>query len=179
MYITVYLGASYGNDLDFRKEIKMLGNWISENGHILVYGGENIGLMGDLAESVADTNGEIIGVQTVDLMKENHTLNNLSKLIVTKDVAERKEMMMNLGDVFIAFPGGISTLDEIMTVMGKNSRKEIRKPCIFYNIKGYYDNIQKMLETMVSFGLSTHLKQNDIYFIDDADKIDTVLGYYY
>lgn len=58
-------------------------------------------------------------------------------------------------------------------------RKEIRKPCIFYNIKGYYDNIQKMLETMVSFGLSTHLKQNNIFFVDDVDKIDTVLEYYY
>ena len=79
----------------------------------------------------------------------------ITELIVTKDMTERKTKMIELGDVFIAFPGGTGTLEEIAEVMSKVSLKHLEAPCILYNLNGYYDSLKALLSHMTELGLSS------------------------
>ena len=87
MNITVYLGASSGNDDKFQIAIRELGNWIGENGHTLVYGGSKAGLMGDLAESVLLSGGKVIGVEPQFFIDAGFEYNDITQLIVTHDMS--------------------------------------------------------------------------------------------
>lgn len=113
MNITVYLGANEGNDPSLRKAVQELGTWIGASGNALVYGGSKTGLMGEIAKSVLDAGGNVTGVEPQFFMDEGFQYDGLTELIVTKDMSERKNKMIELGDAFIAFPGGTGTLEEI------------------------------------------------------------------
>ena len=113
MNITVYLGASAGNDPAFLPAVQELGNWIGANGHALVYGGSKSGLMGALADSVLEAGGHVTGVEPSFFIEAEFQHDGIDDLIVTSDMAERKAKMIELGDAFIAFPGGTGTLEEI------------------------------------------------------------------
>ncbi|MGN1442540.1 MAG: TIGR00730 family Rossman fold protein [Acutalibacteraceae bacterium] len=174
MNITVYLGASPGNDPALGTAVKELGNWIGTSGHSLVYGGSKTGLMGELADSVLDSGGKVIGVEPQFFIDEGFAHDRLTELIVTKDMAERKTKMIELGDIFIAFPGGTGTLEEIAEVMSKVSLGQLDAPCILYNLNGYYDSLKTLLETMIEKGLSTKKRQNGIVFASTLEEIQSV-----
>ena len=103
MNITVYLGANEGNDPSLRKAVQELGTWIGASGNALVYGGSKTGLMGEIAKSVLDAGGNVTGVEPQFFMDEGFQYDGLTELIVTKDMSERKNKMIELGDAFIAF----------------------------------------------------------------------------
>ena len=113
MNITVYLGANAGNDPALAEAVRELGSWIGANGHRLVYGGSRSGLMGQLAQSALDAGGTVTGVEPQFFVQQELQHDGLTELIVTKDMTERKTKMIELGDAFIAFPGGTGTLEEI------------------------------------------------------------------
>lgn len=123
MNITVYLGALRGNDPVLKDAVKELGRWIGENNHTLIYGGSKSGLMGYIAESVLNAGGTAIGIEPQFFIDEELQYDGLTELIITKDMTERKTKMIELGDAFIAFPGGTGTLEEISEVMSKISLK--------------------------------------------------------
>ena len=152
MNITVYLGANEGNDPSLRKAVRELGTWIGENGNRLVYGGSKSGLMGEIAESVLQAGGEVTGVEPQFFIDMEYQYDAITELIVTKDMTERKTKMIELGDVFIAFPGGTGTLEEIAEVMSKVSLKHLEAPCILYNLNGYYDSLKALLSHMTEKG---------------------------
>ena len=102
----------------------------------------------------------------------------LTELIVTKDMTERKTKMIELGDAFIAFPGGTGTLEEIAEVMSKVSLKQLEAPCIFYNLNGYYDSMKELLSHMIAMGLSTQERQEGIYFAETLKEIKGILDKY-
>ena len=110
MNITVYLGAYEGNDPSLRSAVEALGTWIGRSGNCLVYGGSKSGLMGVLAKSVISSGGNAIGVEPAFFVAEELQYDELTELIVTKDMSERKAKMIELGDAFIALPGGTGTL---------------------------------------------------------------------
>ncbi len=171
MNITVYLGASEGNDPAMKQAVRELGNWIGKNGHALVYGGSKSGLMGELAESVLTAGGEATGVEPQFFIDAGYVYDRLTRLIVTKDMTERKAKMIELGDAFIAFPGGTGTLEEISEVMSKVSLEHIKAPCILYNLNGYYDGLKALMARMIETGLSTPARQRGIYFADSLEEI--------
>lgn len=175
MHITVYLGANEGNDPCLRKAVEELGAWIGNRGHALVYGGSQSGLMGILADSVLTAGGEVIGVESQFFIKNELQHDGLTKLIVTKNMSERKNKMIALGEAFIAFPGGTGTLEEIAEVMSKVSLKQLHAPCIFYNLHGYYDDLKALLHHMVEKGLSSKERQEGIYFAENLDEIERIL----
>ena len=117
MNITVYLGANEGNDPCLRKAVEELGAWIGNSGNALVYGGSKGGLMGALADSVLKAGGDVTGVEPNFFIENEFQHDGLTKLIVTKDMSERKNKMIELGEAFIAFPGGTGTLEEIAEVI--------------------------------------------------------------
>ena len=176
MNITVYLGAHEGNDPFFKEAVRELGAWIGTNGNTLVYGGSKSGLMGELAESVLQAGGKVIGVEPQFFIDAGFVYDEITELITTKDMSERKAKMIELGDAFIAFPGGTGTLEEITEVMSKVSLKHLDAPCILYNLNGYYDSLKQLLDHMIKMGLSSENRQQGIYFADDMEDIKALLA---
>lgn len=175
MNITVYLGSCEGNDPALGKAVKELGKWIGENGNTLVYGGSKSGLMGQLAKSVLEEGGKVIGVEPQMFIDAGFQFDMLTELIITGDMSERKKKMIELGHAFIAFPGGTGTLEEVSEVMSKVSLNLIDAPCILYNLNGYYDDLKRLLQHMIDMGLSSADRQNGIYFVSDMDQLVQVL----
>ena len=175
MNITVYLGANEGNDPALKKAVTELGTWIGESGNALVYGGSETGLMGTLAASVLKAGGDVTGVEPVFFIEEELQFDGLTELIVTQDMSERKAKMIELGDVFIAFPGGTGTLEEITEIMSKVSLGHLDAPCILYNLNGYYDSLKELLEHMIRKGLSSEERQQGIYFAENLDQIKEIV----
>lgn len=175
MNITVYLGANEGNDPFLKEAVRELGAWIGTNGNTLVYGGSKSGLMGELAESVLQAVGKVIGVEPQFFIDAGFVYDEITELITTKDMSERKAKMIELGDVFIAFPGGTGTLEEITEVMSKVSLKHLDAPCILYNLNGYYDSLKQLLEHMIEMDLSSEEKQEGIYFAEDLEEIQRII----
>lgn len=171
MNITVYLGASEGNDPKLAQAVQELGTWIGTSGNALIYGGSESGLMGKLAKSVLAAGGKVTGVEPQFFIDAGYEYNEITELIVTKDMTERKTKMIELGDAFIAFPGGTGTLEEITEVMSKVSLKHLDAPCILYNLNGYYDSLKALLTHMIETGLSSKERQEGIYFADTLDDI--------
>lgn len=176
MNITVYLGANEGNDPALRAAVQELGTWIGTSGNALVYGGSRSGLMGALADSVLRSGGAVTGVEPRCFIESEFQHDGLTELIVTEDMAERKRKMIELGDAFIAFPGGTGTLEEIAEVMSKVSLKHLDAPCILYNLNGYYRALQALLEQMIEKGLSSEERQEGIYFADNLEEIRRILS---
>lgn len=175
MNITVYLGANEGNSPDLKNAVRELGTWIGENGHALVYGGSKSGLMGELAESVLRAGGEVTGVEPQFFIDAGFVYDDITRLIVTQDMSERKAKMIELGEAFIAFPGGTGTLEEIAEVMSKVSLRHLHAPCILYNLNGYYNDLRRQLMHMIAMGLSSEEKQQGIFFADDLAQIVEIL----
>ena len=175
MNITVYLGALEGNDPALGDAVRELGTWIGESRNSLIYGGSKSGLMGQIAESVLNAGGKVTGVEPQFFVEAELQYDEITELIVTKDMTERKTKMIELGDAFIAFPGGTGTLEEITEVMSKLSLNQLNAPCIFYNLSGYYDSMKKLLLHMVDMGLSTSERQKGIYFASDLEEIKDIL----
>ena len=176
MNITVYLGANEGTDPALKTAVQELGKWIGESGNALIYGGSRCGLMGVLADSVLAAGGEVTGVEPEFFVKGELQHDGLTDLIVTKDMTERKTKMIELGDAFIAFPGGTGTLEEIAEVMSKVSLGQLDAPCILYDLNGYYDSLKALLDKMIEKGLSTPQRQRGIRFAANLEEITTILN---
>lgn len=175
MNITVYLGANEGNDPSLRKAVEELGSWIGKSDNTLIYGGSKSGLMGVLASSVLSCGGKVIGVEPKFFIEKELQHDGLTSLIVTEDMSERKNKMIELGEAFIAFPGGTGTLEEIAEIMSKVSLKQLNAPCIFYNLNGYYNDMKALLNHMIEKGLSSKERQEGIYFANNLDDIKQIL----
>ena len=175
MNITVYLGANEGNNLSLKRAVKELGTWIGQSGNALIYGGSKSGLMGVLADSVLNAGGNVTGVEPQFFIENEFQHEGITKLIVTKDMSERKNKMIELGNAFIAFPGGTGTLEEITEIMSKVSLKQLNAPCIVYNLNGYYDSLKAMLKHMIDMGLSSEERQKGIYFAESLEQITDIL----
>ena len=176
MNITVYLGANEGNDPALRRAVEELGRWIGTKGHRLVYGGSKTGLMGALARSVLESGGQAIGVEPQFFMDAGFQYDGLTELIVTRDMTERKAKMIELGDAFLAFPGGTGTLEEIAEVMSKVSLGLLDAPCILYDLNGYYSGLKALLAHMIELGLSSEERQRGIFFAGSLMQIADILN---
>ena len=126
--------------------------------------------MGALADSVLNAGGNVTGVEPQFFIENEFQHEGITKLIVTKDMSERKNKMIELGNAFIAFPGGTGTLEEITEIMSKVSLKQLNAPCIVYNLNGYYDSLKAMLKHMIDMGLSSEERQKGIYFAERDRK---------
>ena len=176
MNITVFLGSGLGNDPRLAEAAGELGRWIAQRGHTLVYGGSGMGLMGVLARSALEAGGPVIGVEPQMFVDEGRELEGLTRLIVTADMAQRKAEMMRLGDVFIAFPGGTGTLEEIGEVMSRLSMNQLRAPCILYDLDGYYAGMRQLLDRMLEKGLSDPDRLANVRFAKDLNEIVGILN---
>lgn len=172
MNIAVYLGSGESKRAIFRQAAQELGAWIGENGHTLIYGGSDMGLMGVLADAVLKTKGKVIGVEPRFFVEEEVQHSGLTELIVTEAMAERKQKMMELADAFVAFPGGIVTLEEIAEVMTLSKLGRLNKPLYFLNIDGYYEPFRAFLNHMVAEGFLDEEWAKAVCFAKTVEDMD-------
>jgi uncharacterized protein (TIGR00730 family) len=137
--ICVFCGSNHGARPAYAAAARELGQVLSRRGLTLVYGGTHVGLMGVLARATLEAGGWVIGVITTALHDRGLACPGLSELRVVASLAERKELMAELADGFVALPGGLGTLDELFEVLVWAQFHTHSKPCGLLNVAGYYD----------------------------------------
>jgi len=146
--ICVYCAANAGNRPAFVEAAREFGRVLAENGIRLVYGGGSVGLMGALAESVLDHGGLVTGVIPDFLVNREHMLVSVQERIITRDMHERKREMFERADAFVALPGGIGTLEELVEQMTWAQLGRHKKPILILNTEGFWDPLCKLLVQM-------------------------------
>lgn len=150
MKIGVFCSANNNiAELYFEKTAE-LGKWIGENGHSIVYGGCNVGLMDCIAKAAKQAGGQIIGVVPTLVEKNGKRSEILDVEISTDNLSDRKDQLLIHSDAIIALPGGIGTLDEIFTVAASHTIGYHQKKVILYNIDHFYDTLIALLDDMAS-----------------------------
>lgn len=152
--VTVFCGSNPGRDPAYRASAEALGRCLLERGIRLVYGGGNVGLMGILADTVMAGGGEVIGVIPQSLVDREVAHHTITRLEVVEDMHVRKHRMYDLADAFVAMPGGVGTLDELMETLtwlqlGFHTRP---KPCGVLDVGGYYAPLLTQLDRAAEEG---------------------------
>lgn len=178
MNITVYCGASLGNNEIYQQTTQKLGQWIAEKQHQLVYGGGASGLMGLIANSVLAQGGKVIGIIPEFLKERELAHPNLTELVIVESMTERKKRMFDLANAFIALPGGPGTLEEISEVISWARIGQNPNPCILFNEHGYFDSLRDFYNRMVQDGFLTQPDRDKILFSNDLVEIEAFIEAY-
>jgi uncharacterized protein (TIGR00730 family) len=162
--ICVYCGSSPGSRPLYVEAGRALGRSIGEAGLRLVYGGGTKGIMGAVADGTMAAGGPVTGIIPRFLINKERTatdLDRLDELVVTEDMHTRKHMMFEKSDAFVALPGGIGTLEEIVEIMTWAQLGRHRKPIVFANVDGFWDPMLTLLDHMRGEGFvhTSHLVQ--------------------
>lgn len=179
MNITVYCGANFGKDPLFAEKARELGAWMARNGHRLVYGAGDVGMMGAVSNAVLENGGEVIGVTPDFFVMAEEIHAGLTDLRISKDMSERRAIMIEEGDAFIALPGGTGTLDEISEVMSLRRLGllgERIRPVMLYNVNGYYDHLMAFFDRMADEEFFRKSDREAIYEVKSIDDIKRVLA---
>ncbi|MBL4605972.1 MAG: TIGR00730 family Rossman fold protein [Flavobacteriaceae bacterium] len=150
--IVVFCGSSLGFNPIYKQAAIELANYFVANNITLVYGGGKIGMMGVLSETILAKGGKVIGIIPELLQKEEVVNANVTELIVTKTMSERKVIMSKLVDGYISLPGGFGTLDELFEGLTLGQLQIEQKPNGLLNVDGFFDYTLKQLDVMVAEG---------------------------
>jgi uncharacterized protein (TIGR00730 family) len=151
--ICVFCGSNSGVRSEYAEAARALAVVLAEHKLGIVYGGGNVGLMGVLADAALGVGGEVIGVIPQSLLDKEVGHRGVTELLVVETMHERKALMNDLSDAFIALPGGFGTLDEFFEVLTWSQLGFHGKPCALLNVAGYYDRMLAMLDHAVAEGL--------------------------
>jgi uncharacterized protein (TIGR00730 family) len=171
--VCVFCASSTGKDPAFAQAARILGSALARAGTGLVFGGGNIGLMGILADSVMAHGGHAIGVSPQALVDKELAHRGISDLRVVGSMHERKALMAELSDAFIALPGGYGTLEEFCEVLTWAQLGIHEKPFGLLNISGFYDHFLLFLDHIVETNL---LKQQHRSLVLHSEKVDELLA---
>ncbi|MCR5445934.1 MAG: TIGR00730 family Rossman fold protein [Bacteroidales bacterium] len=163
MHISVFCGASHPHSEQITEAARQLGRAIARGGHTLLYGGSNLGLMGATSGEALREGGHVVGVIPTLFSEDIIRSQAVTELVRVRSMAERKEYLIVRSDAFVALPGGIGTIDEVLEVMVANQLRLVRdrsganlpqgKPMILLNLGGYYDPFLAQLDAMRAEGL--------------------------
>lgn len=170
--ICVFCGASPGARVSYRQAARALAGELLARGYGLVYGGASVGLMGELATAMLEGGGEVIGVIPQSLVDREVAYQALSDLRVVRSMHERKALMAELADAFIALPGGLGTLEEVFEAWTWAQLGHHAKPCALYNVDGYFDRLLGFLDTVAMEGF-LKLAHREMLIV--ADAIEPIL----
>ena len=150
--VCVYCGSADGNDPRFADAADALGVELADAGLTLVYGGGSLGLMGRVARACMGAGGTVIGIIPQFLHDREVMLRDVSELVVTTDMHERKRLMFERADAFVALPGGIGTLEEVVEMMTWSQLGRHDKPIVLANIAGFWDRLSGLIQQMTQSG---------------------------
>lgn len=176
MNIAVYCGSGFGNDEKYRLAAEKLGSWIALNGHTLVYGGGDAGLMGVAAKSAFERGGEVIGVIPENIaFISSRPQPYCTQVIKMESMAARKQKMLELADAYVALPGGIGTMDEITEAMTLIRIGVYAAKAVLFNTDGYYEPFRQMLQQMIGTAFLSPDVMREVLFSDDVAEIGKFL----
>ena len=170
--LCVYCGSSPGTDPAFAETARAFGKILAENGIRLVYGGGSTGLMGALADAVLKNGGDVTGIIPEFLTNREKPRRLAQELIVTRDMHERKRKMFERADGFVALPGGIGTLEELVEQLTWAQLGRHKKPILLANIKGYWDPLLTLIDHMRAQEFLPAAPRVDCLV---ADKVEDIL----
>lgn len=148
--IAVFCASRWGSNPHFVQTATDLGALIASQGRTLLYGGSNLGCMGAVSSAVLQAGGRAVSVIPSFFSQDVIHSQPLSELVLVPSLSARKETFIQRADAFIALPGGIGTLDEILEVMAANQLQRCRKPIALLNVDGFYDPFLRLLQHYVS-----------------------------
>lgn len=151
-WICVFCGSAVGARAEYAAAARDLGRAMAEHGYGMIFGGGSVGLMGVTADSALEAGGEVVGVIPDVIVDCEVGHNGLTELCVVRTMHERKAMMAERADAFIALPGGFGTMDEFMEIVTWAQLRIHSKPCVLVNVRGYYDPLLRFLDTAVEEG---------------------------
>jgi uncharacterized protein (TIGR00730 family) len=169
--ICVYCGSSPGNDPVYVEAARTFGRTLAREKLKLVYGGGGIGLMGEIARAAMDAGGEVTGVIPDFLVAREHALEGARAVIVTNDMHERKRTMFELADAFVALPGGIGTLEELVEQMTWIQLGRHKKPLLLLNLKKFWDPLLALLDHQRKQGF---IRTNSFEYLV-ADRVEDIV----
>ncbi|MAE83904.1 MAG: TIGR00730 family Rossman fold protein [Flammeovirgaceae bacterium] len=174
--LAIFCGSSAGNNPIYKEEAYQVGKLLAEKGIEVVYGGGKVGLMGVVADAALEHGGKVIGVIPEKLMEWEVGHNGLTELHIVKTMHERKAMMADLSDGFVALPGGIGTMEEIIEVFTWHQIGYHNKPCAFLNSAGYYDKFFAFVDHSVEEGFLSKQQHDELIIEETFEKLLERLG---
>lgn len=172
--VCVYCGSSPGRDETYIKAGHLLGRSIAKSGLRLIYGGGTKGIMGAVAEGALKAGGKVTGIIPRFLINREATetaLNRLDELVITDNMHERKHRMFEKSDAFVALPGGIGTVEEIVEIMTWAQLGHHRKPIVFGNVGGFWDPMLALLDHMATEGFIHTAQRVKPLVVEDPQAI--------
>ena len=172
--VCVYCGSSPGRDEIYAKAGHLLGRSLAKSGLRLVYGGGTKGIMGAVAEGALKAGGKVTGIIPRFLINKEATetaLDRLDELLITDNMHERKHKMFEKSDAFVALPGGIGTVEEIVEVMTWGQLGHHRKPIVFANVKGFWNPMLALIDHMSSEGFIHTAQRVKPLVVEDPEAI--------
>ncbi|KAJ2352922.1 hypothetical protein IWW50_004443 [Coemansia erecta] len=176
--VCVFCSSRDGNNPVYLEAAASLGRALVASGYGLVFGGSNIGLMGQIARSVHASNGEVVGIMVRVFMDMEGCADKIGHTVVVDDVPEGRVMMNDLACAFITLPGGFATLDELLDIASWSMRSIHSKPVIVLNTNGYYDALRGMLTSAVDAGFIPEENKNIIMFCDTPEEAVKAIATY-
>lgn len=171
--ICVYCGSRSGNYPELMTSAYTAGELIANKGYAVVYGGANVGLMGQVADGALSRGGKVIGVIPKLIFDFEVSHESLTQLYTVESMHERKLKMMELSDAFIALPGGFGTMDELNEIITWKQIKLHNKPIAIFNQNGYYNHYIEFLKVSVKAGL---ISQEHIDMLIISDSLEQILA---
>ncbi|MCW2841163.1 MAG: family Rossman fold protein [Aeromicrobium sp.] len=169
--IGVFCGSSFGNDPAYQAAARLTGRTLAERGIDVVYGGGHVGLMGAVADAAIEAGGRVVGVIPRQLDDRELSHRGVTELHVVESMHERKQLMADLSDAFIALPGGAGTLEEIAEQWTWAQLTIHAKPSGFLDVAGFWAPMRQMLTSMVESGFVRVEQSGIVSFCDDLDSL--------
>jgi len=169
--IGVFCGSSIGAKEIYSQKAKELGELMVAKKMDLIYGGGDVGLMGVIADAVLAKGGNAIGVIPTDLLNKEVGHSSLTKMHVTDNMSDRKNLINKLSDAFIAMPGGFGTLDEVMEVLTYFQLGFSNKPVAFLNVDGFYDPIITLFDNILAEKFMKAEHRNNVIFESEPEAL--------
>ena len=166
-----YCGSGPGTDPAFVEAARAFGAILAKNGIGLVFGGGAVGIMGELAQAVLHHGGEVTGIIPDFLVAREHAMKDTQGLIITRDMHERKRKMFEMADAFVALPGGVGTLEEIVEQMTWAQLGRHKKPILLANIKGFWQPLCALLDHMKALEFIRGDLNFDLLVADGVEEI--------
>ena len=173
--LAVYCGSSMGSDPAFAETARLLGQEMARRGIGLVYGGGRLGLMGVVADSVLRSGGEAYGVIPQALIDLEVAHTGLTELHIVQTMHERKALMTDLTDAFVAIPGGIGTLDELFEAWSWNALGYHAKPFALLNVHQFWDGMIQFLDHVTTSGFMSPARRSQLLVADSIDEVIDML----
>lgn len=169
--IALYCGSRFGHNPIYKEKAIALAENIAKSGLGIVYGGASIGLMGQVADSVIDQGGEVVGVIPEFMLDYEIAHSRLTELHVVQTMHERKALMAERASAFVALPGGLGTFEEILEIATWGQLNQHQKPIIIYNVNGFYNALIRQLDHAVQEGFLPPQHRAKIIVCDRSEQI--------